>query len=99
MIPSVPEYSSITMARCVRLERMSAEHVERAARLRHEQRLAHKASPVLGRGLAVQRHGGHDREQILDVEHADRPRRANRAIDREGGCGHVRQRRGRPLRM
>jgi hypothetical protein len=43
------------------------QHVERGARLRHEQRLAHERGPVRRRSGA----GRDDREHVLDVHHAD----------------------------
>ena len=44
------------------------QHVERTARLRYVERLAHQPGPVVRRGLPL----GKIREHILDVDHADR---------------------------
>ena len=58
------------------------QHVERAARLRHEHRLAHQPVPVLRCSLAGQRHARDDREHVLDMDHADH-RIERFAIDRQ----------------
>ena len=43
------------------------QHIERAARLRHKQRLAHQPFPVLWRRLG----GGKEGKNVLDQHHAD----------------------------
>ena len=67
MIPSVPENSSTTIARWMRLARMSAStsSAPRACGTKSGWRIS--VGPVGGRRLA----GGEEREHVLDVHHAD----------------------------